>query len=111
MEETIYNGSLDLEEELVSVPVFTDWFPPTAFPYHQHVTERISEMRFEFNGQIFFDKLLEIIGVSAALYPPRTSGQWKSLFSAILEASDVDILRKHCLVRFINLIILRSIIY
>lgn len=101
VEEPIYNGSLELEEELVSIPIFNDWFNPTAFPYHQHVTESISEMRFEFNGQIFFDKLLDIIGVSAALYPPRTSGQWKNLFSAILEASDVDILRKHCLVYYL----------
>ncbi len=96
MEETVYNGSLELEEDLVSIPVFADWFNPTAFPYHVHVTENIKEMRLK--GQIFFDKLLEIIGVSAALYPPKTLGQWKNLFNAILEASDVDILRKHCLV-------------
>ena len=102
VEETIYNGSLDLEEELVLVPVFGDWFTPTEFPYHQHVTENISEMRFRFNGQIFFDKLLEIIGVSPALYPPRTAAQWKNIFGAILEASDVDILRKHCLVTIFN---------
>lgn len=101
---------MDLEEELVLVPVFADWFPPTTFPYHQHVTESISEMRFAFNGQIFFDRLLEMIGVSAVLYPPRTTGQWKNLFNAILEASDVDILRKHCLVLY-YMMILRFTIY
>ena len=110
-EETIYNESLELEEEHILVPSFSDWFSAPKFPYHLHVAEQISQMRLQFGGQIFFDRLLEVIGVSAALYPPRTTGQWKILFGAIFEASDVDNLRKHCLVYFSIFLLNRFTIY
>ncbi|KAJ1736713.1 hypothetical protein LPJ72_001156 [Coemansia sp. Benny D160-2] len=78
------------------------------FAYPLQVRRALAEQRRQMNGELFIDILLHMAGVSASekdghgVYPPKSPSE-QSRFIARIDSSDLDNLKKHCIVYYLVL--------
>ena len=67
--ETFYYGEEEVEflESETNLPEFSDWFIYNDFPYSEKVVSKIQDMRARGDGSLFFDELLNIVGLNGML--------------------------------------------
>ena len=91
-----------LENVIEDYPSFHDWFLETdgQFPLNKTKMDFLTQVRLKYNGMLFYDRLLELFGIHGQ-YPPKNLTQLESLFDSILDCSESDLLRRHCLIYYL----------
>ncbi|KKY23226.1 hypothetical protein UCRPC4_g02954 [Phaeomoniella chlamydospora] len=72
------------------------------FSYDSKTVEQIRRRRKDFDGKLFFDRILESIGLKQVtrLYPPTTNSELRTLFDKIVKTGSADY-QKHALIYYI----------
>ncbi|KAJ2658394.1 hypothetical protein IWW48_004069 [Coemansia sp. RSA 1200] len=78
------------------------------FAYPLQVRRALAEQRRQMDGELFIDILLHMAGISSSekdghsVYPPKSPAE-QSRFIARIDSSDLDNLKKHCIVYYLVL--------
>ena len=91
----------NVSANLGSLPSFNYWFPRENFPYSEEKKRAVRDTRIRFGGELFFDKLLNLFGISKDLYPPDNVTQLEILCSAIFNCVGQTITLKHSLMYYL----------
>jgi hypothetical protein len=80
---------------------FSAWFRSATFPFTKNLREEIQNRRHILKSSLLIDELLSLLGIESHLvYPPPDWRHLEKLVSMVIDSTNLDLQRKHCVLYY-----------